>query len=214
MSETPNTYLHLFRHGESDINTKKGAFGGRQNESPLTDKGFEQARSLGKFIQEREIVPTSVYSSPAERAHQTGYHALDAAGISIPIIPAPELQELDRGVWTGRMRQDIENDPAIVAAMNQLGMAYKPEGDESMDDAFQRVVGWANSIIDPSYTPEDPQRVFAFAHSNIIGCMVAAASGIERHYIDAIPIGYASMSVFSHANGEWQPDAVNINTQG
>ncbi len=158
-------------------------------------------------------MPTDVYSSPAVRAYDTGYHALAAAEIALPIATAKELQELDRGEWTGRQRKDIEADQALQSAMKQQGMAFAPHNGESMDDVFARMVGWANGRCDTSRQSDEPQRILAFSHSNAIGCFVAAAAGIERHYTDSIPIGYASLSAFAHSEEGWSTIAANIDTQ-
>jgi len=210
---TPNTYLYLIRHGESNINTIPGTFGGRQNESPLTEKGMEQAKKLGRYFIEQSIIPTQVYSSPAVRAYETGRMSLGVAGIDVPIVTTDRLQELSRGAWTGRTRAEIDADDDIQAAMAREGMDYKPEGGESMRDVYTRMVEWADSAKDPAYSPEDPQRIVAYTHSNAIGCFVAAASGITRHYTDSIPIGQASVSVFSSTGKAWEIESVNINTQ-
>jgi probable phosphoglycerate mutase len=213
MSHNPNTYLYLIRHGESAINTIPGTFGGRQNESPLTEKGMCQAQKLGAYLVRASIVPTQIFSSPAVRAYDTGRESLRVAGIALPIAKTPELQELDRGAWTGRTRAEIDADAALQAAMLQQGMDYKPEDGESMRDVYTRMTNWADSVIDPRYTSENPQHIVAYSHSNAIGCFAAAASGLTRHYTDSIQIGQASVSIFSNADEGWQVEAVNISTQ-
>lgn len=213
MAYNPTTYLYLVRHGESDLNTIPGTFGGQQNKSPLTDKGRAQAARVGRFMNKLGLTPDEAYSSEAVRGYDTGVLALKAAGIILPIRKTPALLELDRGAWTGRRREEIVNDPKIQEEMERLGMNYKPKGGESMRDGFTRIMNWANGVRRSGYTSENPQRVIAFTHSNIIGCFIAAVAGRERHYTDSIPVGYGSMSIFSSDGNKWRSHMENMNTQ-
>lgn len=212
MPKQPNLYLYLIRHGEADLNGNKGVFAGRQNESPLTKTGERQADRVGLFLQKMNIVPTAVYSSPARRAFDTGTRALRAAGIDMPIEKVDALQELDRGAWTGRDRQAILEDEVIMRLVRQKRMRFKPRDGESMGDGYNRITWWADSRVDPSRTPDNPQHILAFTHSNITGCFAASVRGIQRLYTDRMPVAYGAMSTFAH-NGRWQELAFNVNTQ-
>mmetsp|Transcript_18152 Transcript_18152/g.26616 ORF Transcript_18152/g.26616 Transcript_18152/m.26616 type:complete len:439 (-) Transcript_18152:199-1515(-) len=71
--------LHLVRHGETEANREDLVLG--QRESPLTDKGINQARALGRFIFNRDFSPSSfwrAYSSDYERTQITANTILGA----------------------------------------------------------------------------------------------------------------------------------------
>lgn len=61
--------LYLMRHGETLFNTQKRVQG--WCDSPLTDKGIEQAQQAGRYFQGRGIAFDAVYSSTQERAADT-----------------------------------------------------------------------------------------------------------------------------------------------
>ena len=195
------------------MNTKKGVYGGRQNESPPTTKGLAQSHNLGKFIRQSGIIPTSVYSSPAVRAYETARISLEEAGVGVPIIETPELLELNRGSWTGVSRTEIAENEELQRTIEEQGMDYKPKGGESMREGFERITRFVDSTIEPLWTPENPQVIFVFSHSNIIGCLLAAIQGRERDFNDSYPIGEASMSGVIHDRARWFIGDINVNTQ-
>ena len=80
--------IYLVRHGQDQDNANKILNGRR--DTPLTEKGLEQAQELAEKIKETGISFSAAYSSPLKRAYKTASTITNALGLKNPI----ELQDL------------------------------------------------------------------------------------------------------------------------
>ncbi len=85
------------RHGETVGNQEQIAHG--QSESPLNDRGIEQALSTAAMLTRCHRQYHRVYTSPFSRAYDTGKHISDA--LQIPIHVHEGLMEGFLGDWEG-----------------------------------------------------------------------------------------------------------------
>jgi uncharacterized phosphatase len=93
----PTEFIFV-RHGQSQANAD-GMIA--DESSPLTEKGFEQARETGKKLKHLGI--TTIVSSPILRAHQTAEAIAGELGIdSAQIQVMDELRERDFGELKGK----------------------------------------------------------------------------------------------------------------
>lgn len=86
--------IMLIRHGENDY-VKKGLLAGRLPGVHLNKNGQKQAQTLADRLKDAPI--KAVYSSPMERAMETGAPLAQALGLEI--CPRPGLIEVDVGEW-------------------------------------------------------------------------------------------------------------------
>ena len=94
------------RHGESEANVQR-IFANRGWSHPLTEKGRQQAADLAEKLAVE--APTAIYSSPLQRAVETGQIIADRCGLSLQIEPA--LIEYHVGVYEGA---PLDADDAIA----------------------------------------------------------------------------------------------------
>ena len=74
--------LYLLRH--ADANT----FAARDDERPLSDKGFTQAERIGRFCHKHDIQPEVILTSPLLRTQQTAEHvAKELKSIKVEVAP-------------------------------------------------------------------------------------------------------------------------------
>lgn len=101
--------LLLARHGEC---TASGAYCGR-TDSPLTDKGRQQAAALSRALAPYPI--QACFTSPLLRALETARIALN--GREVPLSIDNRLREVDFGAWEGLKYAEIERRwPKLVPA--------------------------------------------------------------------------------------------------
>ena len=93
------TWLVVVRHGETEW-SQSGRHTGR-TDIPLTDRGRQQAASLGRALRGRTF--SRVLSSPLERALDT----CRLAGYSDRVEVVDDLREWDYGAYEGRTRVEI-----------------------------------------------------------------------------------------------------------
>ena len=79
MSQTPDTVVHLLRHGE--VHNPEGVLYGRRDGYHLSDLGRQMADRVADALADRDI--THVRSSPLERAQETAAPMAAAHGLEI-----------------------------------------------------------------------------------------------------------------------------------
>ena len=87
--------LYLMRHGETMFNEQQRIQG--WCDSPLTERGREQARAAGRILAERGVVFDHAVCSTAERASDTLELVLETMGQSLPYERMKALKERFHG---------------------------------------------------------------------------------------------------------------------
>jgi len=91
------TTLIIARHGNTfnpgDTPTRVGA----RTDLPLVEKGEDQGRALGCYLQENDLLPDVVYSSTLQRTRKMARLALKEAGKSLPVYALDIFDEIDYG---------------------------------------------------------------------------------------------------------------------
>ncbi len=87
--------LYLMRHGQTLFNLLRRKQG--WCDSPLTELGIEQAKTVGDLVRERGVSFDHAYSSPSERACDT----LELAFPDIPYTRVKGLKEWNFGRFEG-----------------------------------------------------------------------------------------------------------------
>jgi broad specificity phosphatase PhoE len=83
MSATPDTIVHLLRHGE--VHNPEGVLYGRRDGYHLSDLGRQMAEKVADAVKDRDIV--HLRSSPLERAQETAAPLALARGLEVVIDP-------------------------------------------------------------------------------------------------------------------------------
>lgn len=135
--------LYFVRHGETQYNVEKRMQG--FCDSPLTDNGIAQARSVGIGLNDIEF--KAAYASESQRVVDTATHAIGHR--NIPIITDPRLKEMNFGVLESLVAEEISaqygNILETLFSLNDLNMSA-PEG-ESYLQLFDRTNEVINEII-------------------------------------------------------------------
>lgn len=141
--------LYILRHGETEWNAE-GRMQGALN-SPLTEKGKQQALSQARILAKCDLEGFQFLSSPQGRAFQTAGIAL--AGIADEIQTDPNLREIAVGAWAGLRREDIMRDNDIVGEDGPDGNLVLYEtapGGEGLDALEVRCRGFLQSLSQPT----------------------------------------------------------------
>ena len=134
--------LYLMRHGETMFNRQHRIQG--WCDSPLTDRGREQARAMGALLRERGVHFDAAYCSTAERASDT----LELALAELEPSCRPDAYERLKGLremFYGDLeaQQDFlaENDPEACRTY------YLQFGGESSDAVRDRMVATLTEVM-------------------------------------------------------------------
>jgi broad specificity phosphatase PhoE len=172
----------LARHGQTDDNLPPIRFQGFRD-TPLNDKGREQARELAARIAAESEPISSLWSSDLSRARETA----EIVGAAIGLSPRldPRLREANRGVWEGHLFKDIEReDPEGYANWMRAGASFRFPGGESLQDQLDRV---SAALMDIERTGELPALVVC--HGGSIRVMLCSRDprGLDAFHEFEIP---------------------------
>lgn len=140
--------IYLVRHGETEWNRERRLQG--QQDSPLTEKGREQAQRAGLLLRELIDNPEQypVYASPLSRARDTAAiisHALDLDPDRLRIDDL--LKEIKFGAWEGMTFDEIAAaDPDNWRRFHEDRWNFAPPRGESYAIMAQRSRRWLSGI--------------------------------------------------------------------
>lgn len=163
----------LIRHAESEMNLRPELIGGRSNWAPISERGRQQAITLGTYLLQNELIPTKVVSSPAIRTLQTAEHSLAAMGLDMHVETEDAIQELDQGEWEGRLRAEMYT-PDMSAHINAMNGAFRPPKGESPRDAARRMYA---SLSDRAASLDEGESMHVYSHGFAIRSLVGSLNG-------------------------------------
>jgi probable phosphoglycerate mutase len=204
--------LYVIRHAESAANASGShLIGGRSNETPLTEKGVEQAKQLGRYLFAKGIEPDFIYSSPAVRTLRTAHYALTEMSIASEPMIEDSLQELDQGLWVGCNRNDTYTEE-VLADIALLGKDFKSDGGESMNEVGERMLTVISSIADRHATDNKVVTGIIFTHGVAIRCLASTIHSWSHKQTYETETPNASVSLFTRSGSEWNVRSFAENT--
>lgn len=107
--------LYILRHAKSSWNDQSLS----DFERPLNERGLRTAPFIGKLMNERELVPGAIVSSPAMRAKQTAELVREAGGFEREITFNERIYEASVGTLVSVIAEfDDNNDSALLVGHN------------------------------------------------------------------------------------------------
>ncbi|MEM7650471.1 MAG: histidine phosphatase family protein [Pseudomonadota bacterium] len=201
------TTLIIARHGNTfspdDTPTRVGA----RTDLPLVEKGHDQAKALGKYLNENRLIPDVIYTSNLKRTIETAEIAVKASGVTNPVYPLDMFNEIDYG--------PDEN---------------KPEDEVIARIGAEAINAWDESAIVPEGWLVDPEKIkkdwFDFAdqisaHDDNETVLVVTSNGIARFapYITgdfdafaaqhSIKLSTGAFGILKCENGVWSAENWN-----
>jgi broad specificity phosphatase PhoE len=191
-------HLVLVRHGESELNAvsrQTRTYCG-QFETPLTQRGREQARAAGQKIAQRKYLrPTMAVSSPLKRAEETLALLLSQLSTPVEVLPTTAgLVERSHGSFEGLTEEAVfrdyphyRDDPDHCHFMNHFEQSAP--GGETLATVMHRA--WSAIRALAETTTGD---LIIVSHFNPIRCVVGQALGftseqtLRLHIPNAEPI--------------------------
>jgi broad specificity phosphatase PhoE len=188
--------LYIARHGETLSNAEKRLTGGGTN-SPLTEKGIEQAKQLGNSLQ--NIVFDAVYSSPLKRAVDTVNIAF---GGKYRILVDDRLSEIGLGVMEGNKFDDVSLDfPESGMLFFTSPLLYKtPPKGEHLNDMIERIDSFLSDIAKTGH-----DKIFVLTHGYALRVLYACTVDKSISAIAEAP-AYSNCELVHYAydKGKWR----------
>ena len=103
---------------------------------PLSDNGRRQAERMVAEISPQRI--EAVFAAPCQSAQETAQLVAEPFGAKVRTVD--ELQNIDHGLWHGRLIEEIKRQqPKAYRQWQEHEQAVSPPEGESLTDARQRV---------------------------------------------------------------------------
>jgi len=162
---------------------------GRMAGVDLDAAGMAQAERLAARLQRED--PVAVHSSPQPRARQTATPIARRFGLSV--APAPALDEIDCGDWTGRDFGTLAEDP-LWRRWNECRSSVRPPGGtETMAQVQARALGFARGL---GAQHAAGGAVVAVSHADVIKAVLLGVLGLplDAHWrIDGAPASVCTL---------------------
>jgi broad specificity phosphatase PhoE len=174
----------LARHGETDDNVPPLRFQG-QRDTPLNERGREQARELAERVAALDPAITSLWSSDLSRARETAEIVGERIGLD-PRLDA-RLREGWRGEWEGFLFEQIaERDPERYAAWRapDAEIGFRFPGGESLAEQQARVLAALGDV-----RAAGPLPAVVVCHGGSIRTLLCARDprGLAAFHTFAVP---------------------------
>lgn len=190
---SPTGCLVLIRHGQSQANADD-LFTGLLD-SPLTDRGRQEATVAGRRLEEAGLHFTAAFTSTLMRAIATTRLALNAVG-QADLVPRQDaaLDERDYGVLSGLDKETayLRYGAERVEDWRRSYVGLPPDG-ESLRDTVARIVPFYLRHIQPA-AMRGPTLVVG--HGNALRALVMALEGLGPSEIEALEIATGSIRVY------------------
>ena len=200
--------LLLVRHGLSSFN-KERRIQGRDDLSNLSEEGHEQARALGRSLQDVSI--QAVYSSPLQRAAATTASLLETQGGQAPDPVFDDgLLEVDLEPWSGQTIDELmqgsteaykiwKQRPMELELQRLDGSSYKP-----LPELMEQAQDFISKLLE-RHPANGNDTVLVVAHNAILRCLMLVLLGEPDHGFRRLRVDNTSLSVFNIRPGDNGP---------
>ena len=200
--------LLLVRHGLSSFN-KERRIQGRDDLSNLSEEGHEQARALGRSLQ--DVSFQAIYSSPLQRAAATTASLLEAHGgkTSNPVFDNG-LLEVDLEPWSGQTINDLmegsaeaynvwKERPMELELQRGDGSSYRP-----LPALMKQARGFITNLLE-RHPANGNDTVLVVAHNAILRCLMLVLLGEPENGFRRLRVDNTSLSIFNLRPGDNSP---------
>ncbi|MHA6310120.1 MULTISPECIES: 2,3-diphosphoglycerate-dependent phosphoglycerate mutase GpmB [Pantoea] len=197
--------VYLVRHGETVWNAERRIQG--QSDSPLTEKGEQQAHQVGERV--RSLGITHIIASDLGRTRHTAEIIADACGCVVTLDP--RLRELNMGVLEKRPLDGLtaEEEQWRATLVNGTEGGRIPNG-ESMTEMATRMHQALNACLDlPAGS-----RPLIVSHGMALGVLVSTILGLPAHAERRLRLRNCSISRVDHQQSAWLAQGWVVETAG
>jgi len=192
--------LYIARHGETEGNAA-GQLQGSGRDTPLTAKGIEQAKSLGKSLKNMDF--DAIYSSPLKRATDTARIAFnDETLFNLHGFTDKRLVEIGVGDAEGMdWHEAALKFPSFGRLMTNPSTYIPPANGETLPDMIARIDSFLQELATKPYS-----RVFVLAHGYVLRVVYACTQNKSPTAIAQAPVyDNCALVQYTYNGTKWEP---------
>ncbi|MGR4863929.1 histidine phosphatase family protein [Caulobacter sp. LARHSG274] len=175
--------MFFVRHGAHDRLGR--VLCGRMEAVSVSEHGLAQADAAARRLRDEPIA--AVYVSPMTRAAETARPIAAAHGLQPRTDEA--LNEIDLGVWTGAVFEDLDHAPEW-GWWNASRGQHRAPGGESMLEVQLRVANW----MEAARRRHADQAIVAVSHADVTKAALCHALGLCLDHHGRIEVAPGSIS--------------------
>lgn len=197
--------VYLVRHGETQWNAERRIQG--QSDSPLTEKGEQQAWQVGERAKALGI--THIIASDLGRTRQTAGIIAEVCGCDVMLDS--RLRELDMGVLEERHIDSLTGDEEAWRRqlVNGTSDGRIPEG-ESMQELSDRM----HAALTECLALPQGSRPLLVSHGMALGCLVSTILGLPAWAERRLRLRNCSISRIDYQQSPWLASGWVVETAG
>ena len=200
------TKLLIIRHGNTFGPDEEPRRVGCRTDIPLVTSGIEQAKALGGYIKDHDLIPDYICASELQRAQETACIMMCTAGRHVDIATNKNFNEIDHGPDENKTEFEIVERLGQEALDDWNEFGVVPEGWKACPRTIQNA--WIEFAEDCLQQREG--KISCIVSSG--GIIRFAPILLQDNYLPESQPAKAktgSLSVFSYVNGQWQCDHWN-----
>lgn len=205
--------IYLIRHGTPEGAELMRCIG--RLDVPLSEKGFDEARTAGKWIRENASDFT-LYSSPLSRCLDTARMIQKETGCNEPVV-VNDLMEMAAGTWEGMTFEEIQKKyPEEYEERGKNLIHYETPQGESFYNAGLRFLGGLQQIL---HGDTESENLVVVGHAGVIRASLCHLGAQSFDYMLCIPQPYGGITILEverTTDGTWQltPEKTIIDPSG
>lgn len=189
--------LILVRHGESESNAANVFTGWA--DPPLTEKGEEEARLVGRLLRGKGIRIERAFTSALQRGSRSLQLMLDVLGQrDVETSADRALNERDYGILTGLNKSAAASKWGEDQVRRwRRSYAEAPPGGESLRDTTARVLAYYVTTILPAIMAGGTTLIVA--HGNSLRALIMTLDGMTPEAIECFELSTGATHLFTLA---------------
>ena len=204
--------IYFIRHGESESNITPGIAAGKNFNAPMTDRGHQQSKMLGRRLAQENVQFDRIYSSSLIRAVQTTEGMLKGMGIQAEeFAKVDSIIERQIPAWRGRQASEVLT-PEVKLLEASKGKWFQPADGESERLVERRASNWLEDEI--IYNPEwlkkhGSHKIAVISHGITLRCLIHYITGMDQNFLKRTQIYNTSISHFRFGKNGWSIETIN-----
>ncbi len=202
------TTLIIARHGNTfepdDTPTRVGL----HTDLPLVEKGHEQAKAIGRYLQENRLIPDVVYASHLKRTQETAEIAIKESGVSNPVFTLDIFNEIDYGPDENKTEDDVIARIGQQAIKDWDESAIVPEGWKV--DPDQIIQNWID-FADQAQAFDDNETILVITSNGIARFAPHITGDFEEFKKNhSIKLSTGALAILKYEDNRWTVTEWNI----
>ncbi|USN45562.1 MAG: histidine phosphatase family protein [Candidatus Woesearchaeota archaeon] len=200
------TNLYITRHGKK-VKEYELQWTGQQD-VPLSPKGFDQAKKLGKKLVKKQIEFSVVVSSPLQRARDTAHTIIEQFDVKPPLVLCDELIEMNHGEVDGLTEEEFhEKYPEMFAAWEHGEDPHFPGGENSADVAAR-----TTPLINKLLQDHEGGNILLVGHKSVNRVILGELMHIPKAFQYYLVLKECKLSLYAVVDGEPKVKYINCSS--